>query len=654
MRLRFFGTILIALLIAWPASAQEQRGSIEGTVKDSSGGALPGASVEAKGLVSSTSTFSDAAGRYRFPALPPGRYEVTATLTGFARATVQNVELALGQILKVDLTLALARVAETVKVTGEAPLIDIKQSARFATIREEQIQKLPKGRDFTSLVTQAPGAISETKAGGISIDGASGSENRYIIDGIETTQIISGVSGKALITDFVEEVQVKSSGYTAEYGGSTGGVINVITRTGTNQWKFEVGAYYTSDKLEGSERRSLRRKPADTSQAEYVTFPKDSFTRWEPGFSAGGPVVTDRVWGFASYQPALVSTDRAAPLRQDDGSTITVSRNEDVKTHYATANLTSQLNEKSRAKVTFNLSSRRTKGLLPARDGSDSAKTNFDVTTSRPDYTLSASLDHIATNNLYFGLRGGYYFADTSQEGVYQGPYYIFQRANINLPGVPAELQRIVNFRTQVSNSETRKDQRTRLSAQLDGTYYFSFSGEHAVKAGVQFDRLGNNVDSGETGNRVQLYWNTNLDGERGQFGYYTVRSQGPANPKRGFTTFGNVHSDNVGLFLQDSWTIQNRLTLNLGLRTEGERVPSFTTEHGESGTAINFRFKDKLAPRLGFAWDVTGNSRWKVYGSWGVFYDIMKLNLPRGSFGGEKWLEYYYTLDTPNSPSKN
>src|SRR4029450_12793672 len=101
-------------------------------------------------------------------------------------------------------------------------------------VLHEQLPLLRHGRDFTSLVTQAPGANTEAKLGGLSIDGASAGENRYIIDGIETTDLQQGISGKNVIADFVEEIQVKSSGYSAEFGGATGGVINVITKSGTN------------------------------------------------------------------------------------------------------------------------------------------------------------------------------------------------------------------------------------------------------------------------------------------------------------------------------------------------------------------------------------------------------------------------------------
>src|SRR4029453_14976673 len=220
-----------------PLAAQELRGQIEGVVKDTSGAVLPGATVEAKtdtGVVLSSAT--DAGGTFRFPSVPPGMYEVTATLQGFAPGKVPGVIIGLGQVKKVDFALALQGVQESVEVTAESPLVDVKQSSRQTNIRAEQVELLPHGRDFTPLVTQAPGANRETKLGGLSIDGASAGENRYIVDGIETTDLQSGISGKNVIVDFVEEVQVKSSGYTAEFGGATGGVINVLTKSGTNDW----------------------------------------------------------------------------------------------------------------------------------------------------------------------------------------------------------------------------------------------------------------------------------------------------------------------------------------------------------------------------------------------------------------------------------
>ena len=166
----------------------------------------------------------------------------------------------------------------------------------------------------------------------------------------------------------------------------------------------------------------------------------------------------------------------------------------------------------------------------------------------------------------------------------------------------------------------------------------------------MQVDRIGNNVLSGEAAARVSVFWDAALSSgvpvTRGQYGYYSVRSNAVA-PRQGFITEGNIHSNLVGLFIQDAWTIKNRLTLQVGLRTEDERVPTYTTGEDIPEFGLEFPFSEKLAPRLGAAYDLKGDGRTKLFASWGIFYDIFKLELPRGSFGGDKWLEYYYALDT-------
>src|SRR4029077_4088883 len=171
--LRVFAALFAMTLFAWPASAQEQRGSIEGVVKDSSGAVLPGVTVEAKspnsGLLSATSNES---GNFRFPSVLPGTYEVSATLAGFKPAKVADVEVKLGSMKSVEFNLQLATVSENVTVTAESPIVDVKSSGKSTNIRAEQVSLLPHNRDFTSLVTQAPGVNNESKSAGVMIDGA--------------------------------------------------------------------------------------------------------------------------------------------------------------------------------------------------------------------------------------------------------------------------------------------------------------------------------------------------------------------------------------------------------------------------------------------------------------------------------------------------
>ena len=656
MRFRMLAALVaVALLVALPVVAQEQRGSIDGVVKDAQGGAIVGATVVAKSMAGATvEAVTDATGKYRFPSLAPGRWEVTANLSGFAPAKVQNVDLRLGQLLTIPLTLSPGAMTETVQVVAESPLIDVRQSARATSLRAEDIDKMPKGRDFTSLVTQAPGAnLENAKLGGISIDGASGGENRFIIDGAETTNLQSGVSGKAMVTDFVDEVQVKSSGYAAEYGGATGGVINVISRTGTNQWRGNAFTYYTGDGLDSSYRPSLRLVPTNSNAAEYVTYPEDSYSRWEPGFTVGGPIVKDKLWFFAGYAPEFLSTDRTVTFRADNS---TSTFNQTFKRNNLTANMTGQFGAKVRAKVAFMSSGYKQEGRLPSLDGTSSPTANYAINDISPNYSGSATLRlHPVEQGVPERARRLLPPGHLQRGRLRQHPLHLLPVEH-RPGGRPAEYQGAVSTTNVPTNSSTTQDIQERINAQFDATFFFSGGGEHQLKTGVQFDRIANNVLSGEQGNLVRIQWNRQLVSSdptsRGPYGYYQVRSNGVL-PQQGFITVGNIASNNVGLFVQDAWTINSKLTLNLGLRTENEHIPNYAdASYGLPEYAINFSFGDKLAPRAGFAYDIKGDGKWKVYGSWGIFYDITKLELPRGSFGGDKWLEYYYSLDTPDWPN--
>jgi hypothetical protein len=648
---RPFAALLLIVGLAVPAFAQEQRGSIEGIVRDASGAVLPGATVDATSNVGQpVSTVTDSVGQYRFPSLAPGNYKVTANLQGFVAREVVDVRVGLGQIKKVDFSLPLSGVTETVKVTAETPLVDVRQSSRQSNIRAEQVELLPKGRDFTSLVTQAPGANQEAKLGGLSIDGASAGENRYIIDGIETTNLQSGTSGKNVIVDFIEEVQVKSSGYTAEFGGATGGVINAVTKSGTNDFHGSALYNFEGSALESARRPTLRQTLTNSDVAEYISYPKDDRTRNEPGFALGGPLMKNRMWFFGAYQPALTTIDRSvSATTAQNPAAASASSTQKQSVQYATANITSQLTDSTRLRIAYNNSYAKTKGLLPGLNGLDPAGSNYTKTSEFPNYSLSGNLDWVVSSKLLFGIRGGTYNSDQHDSNVTEQPLYRWTNTNnIGFLDVPASLQRGTGFVSIPSNTKVTRDQQTRMYFQADSTVYAKLGGDHQFKFGVQADRVGNNVLSGESRNRVSIFWNSALSGARGPYGYYSVRSNGVA-PRQGFITEGDIHTTNIGLFAQDAWTINNKLTVNVGVRTERERVPTYTSGTGIPQYGVEFNFSDKLAPRVGFAYDIKGDGQWKAFGSWGVFYDIFKLELPRGSFGGDKWLEYYYTLDTFN-----
>ena len=304
---------------------------------------------------------------YRFPRLPSGRYEVKYSLDGFAPLT-QNINLTIGTTAQGDATLKLAGLAETIEVSSRPLAVDITSSAASTSISRERLELIPRGRDFTDVVSQAPGAANESQAGGISIDGSSGSENRFIIDGIDTTSPQEGTNAVPLRADFMEEVQVKSAGYAAEFGGSTGGVVNAITKSGTNQWRGEILSQFETSELNGSPRQILVDSlTANTFQ--YIDPIKDEEFRIDPGFSVGGPILKDRLWFFGAYQPGIRSTTRTVNFANG----VTESFDQDFNVQYGAVNVTGNIGSKLLFRGGANFSPFETERSLPDADRPDLA-----------------------------------------------------------------------------------------------------------------------------------------------------------------------------------------------------------------------------------------------------------------------------------------
>ncbi|MCB9377755.1 MAG: TonB-dependent receptor [Holophagales bacterium] len=645
-RTAFAWIVALALFCAPVAIAQEVTGAIDGVVRDADGAVLPGATVQATGPVGNVIAVTGGNGEFRFPRLPSGKYTVTASLDGFATAE-GAVDLTVGRTSTLEFTLSPSQIAETITVTGESVAIDLTSAQTATNISRERIDLIPRGRDFTDVVAQAAGAADESQAGGISIDGSSGAENRFIIDGIDTTSPQEGINSVPMRADFIEEVQVKSAGYAAEYGGSTGGVINAITKSGTNDWSFGLLAQYQDRDWGGSQRATLIR---EGGEGVYVTQPKDDQTRIDPGFWVSGPIVKDRLWFFASYQPGITSTDRTTNFRNG----VTETFPQDITVDYGTANLTGNIGSKVLFRLGASYSPYEQEKSLPALGGQSSLNDPDDYLRGRNgDRNIwSGSIDYIPTSSFVLSGRIGYYNTDIEDTGVtFPGLIHNFSTASTaaGLAALPPQFQQPAGFTSDILITDaTAKDHYEREYAGLDGTYFFSGGGEHQIKLGYQTEKIFNDVQSGYNADRIlyyagRTYLTSTGEVASGQYGYFRLLN---------ISTLGDVQSRNEAIFLQDTWQVTPRLTMNLGVRAEHERIPNF----GDRGVTnpIEFNFDEKLAPRLGFAFDLLGDQKWKLYGSYGKYYDVMKYEMPRGSFGGDKWVDYFFTWDDANWPSNS
>ena len=264
--------------------AQETTGGLSGTIKDTTGAVVGNAHVEvtAANLVGGKSLNTDSAGYYRFVNLPPGEYTISVSGKGFKTVKRAGIILEVGHFPTIDIALEVGAASEVVEVSGQAPAIDVTTETTQTNITQDVVQDVPHGRSFQSVIQFAPSARNEPLEGstgtngtggnapgsttnggafGYSVGGASDAENSYLVEGQETANLIGGYSHTNVPFDFIQEVQIKSSGVEAEHGGALGGVVNVIMKKGSNAYHGSLFAQFENDGMDGSPNAYSRYDP---------------------------------------------------------------------------------------------------------------------------------------------------------------------------------------------------------------------------------------------------------------------------------------------------------------------------------------------------------------------------------------------------------
>ncbi|HEX7809419.1 MAG TPA: TonB-dependent receptor, partial [Thermoanaerobaculia bacterium] len=294
-------TLLFALFSLLPVvvfAQGFQTGTIAGIATDQTGGALPGVTVTVthQERATSRSEITDAQGRYRFAALPLGRYTVDGALDGFDKSSKSNVLVEAEKTTELNLLLGLAASIESITVTAVAPVVDPTRVTQTTRLSTQEYEKAPIGRSYQTITTYAPGVLDADGDGNANVNGAISSSNQYIFDGVDTTDPTTGTFSANLNFEAIQEVNVYTSGISAEYGRSTGAVINVITKSGTNDFEGSFKVIGTNDEWDAQNRTrntitgaSLAREKVDHDNIRYSA-------------TLGGPIVQNRAWFFGAYE----------------------------------------------------------------------------------------------------------------------------------------------------------------------------------------------------------------------------------------------------------------------------------------------------------------------------------------------------------------
>lgn len=713
-----------ALMLAFALSAftfgQDTTGVIQGTIKDQAGALVPNATIEVKGVdvgFSRTAT-SNSNGEYFIQQLPPGRYRMTVTATNLAVAP-REVQVNIGITQTQDFDLAVGSVGVDVTVTaGDSALtIDSTEAKVQTNITAEQIERLPKGTTFSSLLrTAASTRPNEPLSGGFQINGSTGAENSFIIDGQETQNFRTGALNAANDIPFqsVQEVQIKSSGFEAQYGGATGGVVNVVTRSGSNEFRGEVGASFGTQKLNAGPRPVLGVSATNSTATvggigsattnsgqfiEYFPQKRDSGTNFFPTASAGGPIIKDKLFFYGIYSPQIFYTTRETnfvtgfpnaagttfrrPINSNDFATslpayvrnqaATQSSNAKQTNEYAFIRLDAAPTQSFRITSSFTWNPVVQDGLLQGGTtvigtpgfadfgGSTGFLAGSDLAARQGGRQNANNFrtEAVWTANSRLILSGRYSRGFLNEK---LNSYFIPDSPRIRCRTVSTAALATASgcaqgFQTNTNNFAIQRDVSIRNTIDADAGYSVDLFGRHDFKGGYTWSKIDNDVQEGYANQGVVnlCYGTTSINALCGGLSPAILLAEptppagqtviGIGNLTR-FSTQGAASNTAHTVYIQDKWQIGTRLTLSLGVRTEKEDLPAFNLgQAGSAGTPISFGFGDKIAPRLGASFALTSDGKTKIAAFYGRFFDRLKFELPRGSFGGDFFRRDYFPI---------
>jgi hypothetical protein len=307
---------------------------------------------------------------------------------------------------------------------------------------------------------------------------------------------------------------------------------------------------------------------------------------------------------------------------------------------FASTKLTWRASQDLTVNASYQYSPRKELGRLPSFDLTDDRNSDFAALgTERNRSTYALNADWVASPNVFVNAFAGYYTQRGGSLGVPVGDRFRCATSNRTIPGVPEALLCDANYQTLLDNNPTLRDENDRVSMGTSANFNFKAAGSHSLKVGVQYALPKSTTENLLTGERVDLHWNLSQIGIRGQYGYWRNIS---------ISNKGASKSKNAAAFIQDQWT-KNRFTFNLGVRFENELDMPLKAATDPVDRDIKFGWGEKIAPRLGVAWDVKGDSSWRIYANAGYFYDTLKQTATQLLFGSRVFRFDYYRLDTLN-----
>jgi hypothetical protein len=576
-------------------------GELAGQVKDETNSALPGAGVTAvsreRGV--STSTVTDPAGRFRFSEVVPGRYNVTIVLPGFSTVTLTDNLVENQKRTDLTITMKLSSQQADITVTGEVPIVDKTNAALESRMRSKEFEKMPVGRSYQALFLTAPGVNLVPGANpNPSVHGAFSGNNLWLYDGIDTTDPTTGTFGGNLNFEAIGEITVITSAVGAEYGRASGGIINVITKSGTNQFAGSGKVIMTNDNWNAQNKTTSTACAASggTLNCTHPSLARTKYDHVNPRYAVtlGGPVWKDHVWFFGTYETANNTTgQQSTPVSLENYQQSTKDRFWDGK---LTAQLTPSITASARG------SSSPTSGFI----------VNYQFFGAPGEYIAYTGQDQ--TSQTYAGFLTGVFGPNLTAEAQYNwnGPGASSSKHYIDVGPVssaagPMHFDESTGFQF---NGPTFFGfvNRPRQGALGAVTYYTTIGdNSHNFKGGIDYQHLESSSQFGFVGN--QAFRDLSYNFRTRTFVPDTRRDYAPPQAS---TSNGNI----IAVYARDKFEVGKHLFLELGVRYEHQK-----SNDDISRTTVN---AGTWSPRASISYDIFGSGKSLVVGTYGRFYQFV------------------------------
>ncbi|MEA2336899.1 MAG: hypothetical protein QOE82_906 [Thermoanaerobaculia bacterium] len=598
--------LLPILILATVPLAAQTTGSISGHVTDTSGAALPGVTVEAtsSALQGARVAVSDITGLYRLPLLPPGSYTVAFTLTGFAQKKNAAVPVVLGKDTALDASLS-PTLSESITVGSFAPPIDNSSTTLGTNLNATQIETLPTARNYSSVAQITPGVSTDAiqsddkQTPTITVYGSSGAENAFYVDGVNTTNIEYGFQGKELNFEFIEALEVKTGGYEAEYGRATGGIINVVTKSGSNELHGDIFGYDNSDSLQADSKKVVGPTPA-------------GFTKKDYGADIGGYIVKDKLWFFAAYDQVRNTQDNALLEGPLAGDTVSSPSHRNL----GAGKLTLSATPSHTFIATFLQDPRADTGAI--NDANHTLIGDEDTFLGRQDF---GGRDYALR---YDGIIGTTWLF-SAQEAQHK------EKNSVGPATAAGDTIEYIDARNNfLQSGGFGLIQQKSFERKFFGGSATHYAGSHQIKGGIEVeDQTANVIKRMSGGQQVDIFENPNNPNKPiYSHTYWTTPTATVANAPISELNASPQHK-NMTAYAQDRWTMNN-ITLNAGLRWDRQRII-------DASGVTQIDLKKDYAPRLGVTWDPSGSNKSKVFASYGQYYEEIPMDLVIRSFSYER-----------------